>query len=173
MQSKPKSRIAKAARFPSLSFRFQLAVYFQASRKATGRRKPCRMASDKKARPRQAFPSLSLILHNLRTRRKLSALLLLAVAGLIWLSRRGGAVGAVAEDAAAMSKRQVRFDRERELEGLVSFPALDELVERDRMWPPDLCESFLVLLCRYTRREEPDGVLGCSELFEARRSAMA
>lgn len=107
------------------------------------------MASDKdkKARPRPTAPSLSLILHNLRTRRKLSALLLLAIAGLIWLSKRRGAVGAITEDGSAMSKRQVRFDRERELEGLVSFPALDELVERDRMWPPDLCEYFTVLLC--------------------------
>jgi len=31
----------------------------------------------------------------------------------------------------------VRFDREREGRE-VEFPALDELVERDRLWPPDL-----------------------------------
>jgi hypothetical protein len=105
------------------------------------------MASDKKARPRQAVPPLSLILQNLRTRRKLSALLLLAVASLIWISRRGRVTRASAEDGVAMSKRQVRFDRERELDGLVAFPALDELMERDRMWPPDLCEFTYLLLC--------------------------
>lgn len=36
----------------------------------------------------------------------------------------------------------VRFDRERDPR-LAPFPPLDELVERDRLWPPDLGEQEL------------------------------
>lgn len=98
------------------------------------------MASTKKARPRRVVPSPHLIWLNLRTRRKLSGFLLLIVGVFLWLFGRTGSPRAIAEEGVAAVKRQLKFDREREQEGVVSFPALEELVDRDRLWPPDLCE---------------------------------
>lgn len=39
------------------------------------------------------------------------------------------------------ASRLMKYDREREDEGLagnIKFPALEELIDRDRLWPPDL-----------------------------------
>jgi hypothetical protein len=60
--------------------------------------------------------------------------LLVAVATMLYLVISSGVPEPSARHAA---EAPVRFDRERE-GGEVEFPALDELVERDRLWPPDL-----------------------------------
>jgi hypothetical protein len=99
------------------------------------------MASTKKSKPRRIVPSCNLVLISLRTRPRLCFLAIVTALGLIILFRRDGLVGVMSEDRVRTSTRQLTYDRERERDGKVWFPALDELVDRDRLWPPDLSES--------------------------------
>lgn len=158
MQSKEapraRARLAHALRFTPLDVLTQRHRANQHSAVANQL-----MASLKKARPRPALPSLNLTLQHLRARRKLLGVVLLALGAVLWLLRRSRAI---VEDGGAMATRQLRFDREREEEGLVSFPALEELVNRDRMWPPDLDKP----IC--TPKIYVSSLLGVDWLIQAR-----
>lgn len=96
------------------------------------------------------IPTLNLFLLSLRTRRRLAATLLGGVLALFALCRLLTREGRAAEDGVA--KRAVAFDRERD-QGSSSddFPPLEELVDRDRMWPPDLSEYALACWWRTSR----------------------
>lgn len=93
-------------------------------------------------KPRRVIPTLNLFLISLRTRRRLAATLLGGVLALFALFRLLTRERRAAE--AGVAKRAIAFDRERD-QGSSSddFPPLEELVDRDRMWPPDLSEYAL------------------------------
>lgn len=95
------------------------------------------MATSKK--PRRVLSSR--IAPSSRPRRLwiLLVLSLVAVSYLVYKAARLGAVGG--EGSARDDKRGVKYHREREEEGRTTFPPLPELVNRDRLWPPDLGES--------------------------------
>jgi hypothetical protein len=101
------------------------------------------MASTKKSKPRRIAPSRNLVLISLRTRLRLWFLAIVTALGLIVLFRKDGLVGVMSEDRVGTSTRQLTYDRERERDGKVRFPALDKLVDRDKLWPPGLRESLL------------------------------
>lgn len=99
------------------------------------------MATSKK--PRRVLPSLRIALLSSRSRLRFWILLILSLASLSYLvfkAVRWSAVGV--ESRAGVGKRGVKYDRERE-EGRMGFPSLPELVNRDRLWPPNLGEFAL------------------------------
>ncbi|GAA5948453.1 hypothetical protein JCM21900_002711 [Sporobolomyces salmonicolor] len=88
--------------------------------------------------------ALQLFLRSFRTRRRTWILLLASLLAYSVYSHRSdeGAVEIAAEERRVelLGRRQIRWDRERDYEDLAggTFPPLDELEDRDRLWPPDL-----------------------------------
>lgn len=92
---------------------------------------------------RARVPPGVLRLRLLAQARPYSALLatVVSLATLVVLLSPSSAHDGAATGSSAGADGAVRFDREREDGALWDFPALDELENRDRLWPPDLGEQ--------------------------------
>lgn len=91
------------------------------------------MAESKK--PRRLLSTLHISFRSQRRSWILAFVSIASVGALILLVNRFG--GDYARSGNSLGQKATKFEREREDER-VAFPQLPEMVERDRLWPPDL-----------------------------------
>lgn len=90
-------------------------------------------------KPRRLVPLLQLLVISIKSQKRLYLLITFSLTSIVFLVFRLFYPSYIIPNS--LTNRFTKYDRERENEGLtgkVRFPALEELIDRDRLWPPNL-----------------------------------